>query len=246
MGVGMRIKIYELRPKVYGRINKLEIECSGTGTIKDPIIIDNSVQLPSSFEIEGSELYIHIKDLKLEHNFSILKSRNITIENCEFYNLTCLSSSYLRINKCFFVNSLFRLVENSEFQDSIFGRITMEDFHDNIFKTCEIDRVGWGSKSWDNKFDDCDIALNASIKLERGITQKNSQIYFLSILLIVLGIFLVFFIYRKFESFIILAFIILMIIIFLDLLIAIIKSKSLENKPSNIFTYPEEDEENNF
>ena len=243
----MRIIIYERRPRVYGRsINKLEIECSGTGTIEDPIIIDNSVQLPSSFEIEGSELYIHIKNLKLEHNFAISKSRNITIENCEFYHHTCLSSSNLIIKKCFFVNSLFRLVENSEFQDSIFGRIAMEDFHDNIFKKCEIDRIGWGSKSWDNKFEDCDIALNAIVKLEQGITEKNFRIYFLSILLIVLGIFLVLIIYREFESFLILAFIILMIFTFLNLLIAIIKSKILENKPSNIFIYPEEKVDSDF
>lgn len=55
----MKIKI-DKTTKYSEKNNIIELECKGNGTKEHPLIIDASVDLPQSFEINESEAFIII------------------------------------------------------------------------------------------------------------------------------------------------------------------------------------------
>ncbi|MFX1489301.1 MAG: hypothetical protein ACFFBI_09150 [Promethearchaeota archaeon] len=76
----MKIKIE--KTSRYSEIsNVIELDCKGNGTKDDPLIIDESVSLPTSFELNESELYIQMKNCMLL-KLKISISKNILIEDC--------------------------------------------------------------------------------------------------------------------------------------------------------------------
>ncbi|MFX1478258.1 MAG: hypothetical protein ACFFCI_09005 [Promethearchaeota archaeon] len=73
--------VIDVTSKYSEKFNVAELDCKGSGTKDDPLIIDESVSIPTSFELNESELYIQMKNCMLL-KLKISISKNILIEDC--------------------------------------------------------------------------------------------------------------------------------------------------------------------
>jgi len=165
----MKIVIYKDFFKKEWKKKEIEIECNGSGTEEDPIVIESSENLPRSFEIFDSNNKIIMKDFTHSSGgyddeitwVSLFFSENLSIENCVMDNLYFHLSSHIKIK-----NLTCRNLILSECQECL-----LEDCH--IEETLAI------VKSGKNKIKNCIIDYKFIYNLHhqcRDNTFENNQI----------------------------------------------------------------------
>ncbi len=144
----------------FAKIEEFEINCKGSGSKEDPLVIDSFLRLPTDFDIMESDLYILIKDCTLKY-VNLLYSKNITIENTTFEILNLCYCSYIKIQKIRCDSVLFIVCHNCSFEDSRSQEwFQLYKCFNNVFKNCEIWNIFW------------DI-----LHLSRGNIFENNQVH---------------------------------------------------------------------
>jgi hypothetical protein len=173
----MKIQI-EKTSKYSEQNNVIEFDCKGKGTEDDPLIVDASLNLPESFEINESEVYINITNCTIS-KLKISVSRNISfidcyidwfeISGCTKIRITNTVSGVIGLemcNDCFLENCdiarTFAIVNSSN--NIIRNCSIKERFEYNLFNRCK-----------DNVFENNQISNKLLHKIEENPLSNMDQ-----------------------------------------------------------------------
>ncbi|MFX1488508.1 MAG: hypothetical protein ACFFBI_05130 [Promethearchaeota archaeon] len=138
----MKIPIYVLKTIGY-YIDYIEksLECKGKGTEEDPVIIEPSEDLPKSFKIKNSNLFIIVRDCTLRAlNFDSCK--NVKLENCEFIQSTLVKCSNFRIINLTYTKKLKLNFSNDIIiEDCNIKRLDIYRSNSNVIRDCNISKL---------------------------------------------------------------------------------------------------------
>ncbi|MFW9866509.1 MAG: hypothetical protein ACFFEN_10480 [Candidatus Thorarchaeota archaeon] len=126
--------IFSATPENY---EEIELDCKGTGTKEDPIIIDSLIDKSLNFDIVESEKYIVIKNSSLRF-LCFYYSKNTSVINCKVRNLRLGNCENIHIEKV--VCSFIEIVEShncSLIESRAEETISLYKSHNNIFRKCE-------------------------------------------------------------------------------------------------------------
>jgi hypothetical protein len=138
----MKITIY--RKKVtpnalsfYG----IEIECIGTGTMEDPVVIEPAETIPESIYLRDYSLFIQIRNLDKRY-ISLNRCQNITLKDCRLKYFDVFNSSNIKVENLS-VTKLFRLFYSRDMliEDSRIGKIKLKQSSSNTFKNCSFNKI---------------------------------------------------------------------------------------------------------
>jgi hypothetical protein len=93
----------------------------GTGIKEDPIIIDSIEKIRLILKFKNINSHILVKDITV-YDVRIVKSRNITIENCKVFQIDIEASYNLTIKKSSIINGKLRYCRESLFENNIFHK----------------------------------------------------------------------------------------------------------------------------
>jgi hypothetical protein len=136
----MKITIYQKR--VFPNAltwSGIEIECDGSGTNDDPLIIEPSEFLPKVIYLRHNNLFIHLRNLEKRY-ISLYSCQNITLTNCRLKYLDVFHCDKI-ILKNLSINKLFRLssskdvlIEDSNIEKFILKRSTSNIIRNSSFR----------------------------------------------------------------------------------------------------------------
>jgi hypothetical protein len=227
----MKIAIYVIRyAGRYPNWKRFLIECKGTGTENDPVIIEPSMNLPQAFKIQDSDLFINIKNCNLQ-SLIIRSSQNIKLKSCRFKfsilnycskieveNLIC--SKYLQVNYC----------TNIRIEGCNIKKLKVYQSNSNIIKNCIIAKLK-STSSNDNIYESISIPEDKLKKLEKNHFVDRIKLKSLIVFLILFFAVIIFLPKLAFNTYmeLPLIFILLGVFVFLFYLVDIIKS-IIENR----------------
>lgn len=165
----MKFNIYRT-PKYSEKNNIIELNCEGNGTENDPLIIDEFVPLPKSFEINDSEIFIHITNHTLS-NLKISISKNITIDNCyiEWFELN--SCAHIKISKASSVLMGIGMCNNCTLDGCIiWGTLSITNSSHNVIKNCDVHQ-----RLIYNIFNQCRVNIFEGLDIPERDTDKILQ-----------------------------------------------------------------------
>ncbi|MFW9873738.1 MAG: hypothetical protein ACFFG0_11590, partial [Candidatus Thorarchaeota archaeon] len=125
------------------QIRIIELECKGTGTEENPIIIEPSDKIPQGFFLKDSNLHILIRNFNSnKYGISIIYCKNVNFEDCllsscilnnsSHINIRNVSTDYLKISYCSY----------TDVKESVFKRVKIRNSTLNIsFLNCTINRI---------------------------------------------------------------------------------------------------------
>ncbi|MFX1478257.1 MAG: hypothetical protein ACFFCI_09000 [Promethearchaeota archaeon] len=158
-----------------GKNNTIELDCKGKGTKDDPFIIDGSVALPNSVEINESDAFIYLINCRIS-KLGITISKNITIKNSYIEQVWLSSCRDVRILNC-----LNRTIGLEMSQNCVLDGCKIERGFSswcssyNVIKNCTIKKI-WEynifGRCKDNVFENNKIPEKYLAKLKRESMKK--------------------------------------------------------------------------
>jgi len=173
-GIGTKTKLITLRKHRYDSSGIIQISCNGTGTKNDPILIDNTIDLPRNFYIKNYKLYILIKNIH---------KRFIGLEGCQNISFKDSKFKYINLNSCSDIEiknltTKYTLLDNCQkilLENSVLRRIKLYKSLHNIIKNCEILRLK-ESASKSNDYITNNIQLFESSVKKETLFNRNSLV----------------------------------------------------------------------
>ncbi|MFW9872715.1 MAG: hypothetical protein ACFFG0_06390 [Candidatus Thorarchaeota archaeon] len=147
----MKIKISE-RDKFFILSYRASwLECKGSGTEDDPVIIEPSADLPKDFIIRNSNLYIHIKNCTIPH-LTLEKCKNVMVEGCTLSICVLHKCLNITVKNSSISNFLTVYVSHGNIiEDVTINKLNIHHSNSNLVKKCKIDNIIY-KFSKDNKF----------------------------------------------------------------------------------------------
>jgi hypothetical protein len=110
----------------------IEIECEGVGTEDAPLIITPSEKIPKIFFLQGSNLYVIIRNFK-SYDISLQSCLNVTFDSCKLKRCWLFKSNHITINSS--SAEYVKLIRSShiDVDGSYFERVKLIDSTDEIF-----------------------------------------------------------------------------------------------------------------
>ncbi len=120
---------------------RLEIECKGSGTEEDPLIIEPSESLPDSFHIIRSHLFVIVKNCKRDF-ISLNSCTNITITKCNFKNCVIKNCNDINIKDTSISNNL-KIYDcmDIKIEDSIIKNLKCKRSNSTNIRNCTIGKI---------------------------------------------------------------------------------------------------------
>lgn len=186
-----RIRFIKVNREVYGpqrkppkwtfpEVRKVHIVCSGSGSIQDPIVVDNFLHLPKRVTIRDYNLHFTFKNLSLR-KLLIDGCENFSFFNCEIDCLRLISCSNIkfvgcriprdfRLKECDNINFKKCLVRDSivfksngiVIEDCVVIQLTDWMSKNNVFKSNKIKKLRTNTKQ--ETFDERNILSKNDIK----------------------------------------------------------------------------------
>ncbi|MFX1496043.1 MAG: hypothetical protein ACFFBH_00815 [Promethearchaeota archaeon] len=154
-----KITLIKQNREFYGRYNspliwtfpedgKMQITCYGLGTIQDPIIIDNSLNLPKRVSIKNYKLYFNFKSLQIVKLY-LENCENFAFSNCEIGLIRMSSCSDITFIECNIPRDLkLKECQNVTFEKCLIRKTILFKSNDVSLKNCIIIRLtDWMSKN---------------------------------------------------------------------------------------------------
>lgn len=127
---------------------KFQIDCRGSGTLQNPIIIDNSLNLPNRVSIKDYNLHFNFKNLQLTKLY-VENCKDFTFSNCEIDRIRMSSCSNINFTECSIPRELkLKECKNFNFKTCLIRKATVFKSNDIGLKDCLIIRLtDWMSKN---------------------------------------------------------------------------------------------------
>ncbi|MFX1281351.1 MAG: hypothetical protein ACFFA3_18530 [Promethearchaeota archaeon] len=164
----MKIPIYILKTQYkYVLLKKIMLECTGTGTEDNPAIIEPSGNLPQSFRILNSNIYIDIVHCQIK-SLLLANCQNIRVLNCTInYNIIehCTKIEFKNV----VANRKLQLFfcENIKIEECTIEKLKLNHSNSNIFKKSTINQLK-KIRCKDNIFEANLVPEKLSLKLDES------------------------------------------------------------------------------
>ena len=124
-----------------------EIECRGSGTMKDPAIIEPLITLPLGFQLEKSDLHIIIQNCYL-NTLELSYCQNVRIENCNVWKILITHCLEVVINKSTLRRKITLWYSNdSKIEDCSIRKLRIVVSNSWIIKNCSIKKIRCDKRS---------------------------------------------------------------------------------------------------
>lgn len=153
---------------------KIQIDCQGSGSTLDPIVIDDSLHLPKRVSIKDYNLYFSFENLQLIKLY-IENCENFTFSNCEIDLIRMNSCSNIKFIECSIPRDLkLKECQNINFEKCLVKKAIVFKSDDNTLKDCLIIQLSvWMSKN--NIYESNKIKeLRTNVKQET-FNKRNSE-----------------------------------------------------------------------
>ncbi|MFX0024710.1 MAG: hypothetical protein ACFE9S_20550 [Candidatus Hermodarchaeota archaeon] len=149
----MLITIYQ--KKVYPNalsFSGIEIECPGTGTKEDPVIIEPIGSTPKTIYLRDYDIFIHMRNLDKRY-ISLVNCQNMILTECRLQYLDISRSSNIKI-KNLSVTKLSRIYNcrNMLIEDAHIEKLKIKKSSLNTFRKCSFNKIK-KNLSIDNNFE---------------------------------------------------------------------------------------------
>lgn len=190
----MKITIY--RKRVFPNAlfwSGIEIECEGSGTKEDPLIIESSEVLPKVIYLRHNNYFIHIKNLEKRY-ISLYNCQNITLADCQLKYLDVGYCSKIIIKRLL-INKLFRLSSSNYvlIEDSNIGKFKLKQSTSNIIKNSSFKQIK-KDRSPENIFESITISGVQVKEIEERKVPDFIKRWNIKFLLYLIALYIVFFI----------------------------------------------------
>jgi hypothetical protein len=147
-------------------LRETEIECVGTGDENDPVIIEPSENLPLSFVVRNSSLFIVIRNVDI-YNISLRMSRNIVVKDCKLTNSHLANCSTIEYRNTIITKFMpIYNCNNIQVKDCKIGKLKFYQSNSNVIKNCTIAKIKT-TRSNDNIFESISLPEAQLNKLEK-------------------------------------------------------------------------------
>ena len=166
----MRFEIIEVETG-FKTVNttKLIINCQGSGTLDDPLILDSSIELPKWFYIYDSKLYLKIIECN-DNSIGLFNCQNIYVKNSSLNSLYLSNCSNNIIEHCQRIKKLgLSLSNDNKIKLSSINKLKISRSNGNFIQECTIEKIKYRNNT-ENTFFNNEIPDEELLKTKKQPT----------------------------------------------------------------------------